>query len=392
MIKKIQSDAGVKIQFKPGEFVRKTEATLWLGCVCFWVAECWNYRTEISASFICPCPLKYYQWLLHHQERPFLYPDCKKNVLLFLDSPWVTATDKPSLLSSLQTIQLSSLQKHQEVKLNNDWNEQINSMYWDQNSFSLFFFSVPVKTSLMDPPVLFSFLTDDGTGPEKIAHIMGPPDQCQHAASIITDLLQSIRAREEGEQVGTVCRGCCMLLFTSVTMKRRNLALLLNCGMRLPRVLRVQGCHLVGEDGVEAKEAGVHLEEKWPSPFLLTNVGLSLAEEERMWSPLTNRLAHLWKYLVSPRQMATQTSNSSPSEGLRSRLIMQSSSSKKRSRCIRATHRAEMHNSNSCQKGTMSPLLSFTFSDFFLCCSGSIVSSWRWWPWSRRPRWTNGSL
>lgn len=45
-----------------------------------------------------------------------------------------------------------------------------------------------------------SSLTDDGTGPEKIAHIMGPPDQCQHAASIITDLLQSIRAREEGGQ------------------------------------------------------------------------------------------------------------------------------------------------------------------------------------------------
>lgn len=45
-----------------------------------------------------------------------------------------------------------------------------------------------------------SFLTDDGTGPEKIAHIMGPPDQCQHAASVITELLQSIRAREEGGQ------------------------------------------------------------------------------------------------------------------------------------------------------------------------------------------------
>lgn len=43
-------------------------------------------------------------------------------------------------------------------------------------------------------------IIDDGTSPDKIAHIMGPPDQCQHAASIITDLLQSIRAREEGGQ------------------------------------------------------------------------------------------------------------------------------------------------------------------------------------------------
>lgn len=50
------------------------------------------------------------------------------------------------------------------------------------------------------PTVLLSVLTDDGSGPDKIAHIMGPPDQCQHAASIITDLLQSIRAREEGGQ------------------------------------------------------------------------------------------------------------------------------------------------------------------------------------------------
>ena len=56
-------------------------------------------------------------------------------------------------------------------------------------------------------PICLSSLTDDGTGPDKIAHIMGPPDQCQHAASIITDLLQSIRAREEGGQgVGTWCR------------------------------------------------------------------------------------------------------------------------------------------------------------------------------------------
>lgn len=26
--------------------------------------------------------------------------------------------------------------------------------------------------------------SDDGTGPEKIAHIMGPPDRCEHAARI----------------------------------------------------------------------------------------------------------------------------------------------------------------------------------------------------------------
>lgn len=42
------------------------------------------------------------------------------------------------------------------------------------------------------------FSVDDGTGPDKIANIMGPPDRCEHAASIINELLQSIRVREEG--------------------------------------------------------------------------------------------------------------------------------------------------------------------------------------------------
>ncbi|XP_017272322.1 far upstream element-binding protein 2 isoform X2 [Kryptolebias marmoratus] len=59
-----------------------------------------------------------------------------------------------------------------------------------------------IKKIQSDAGVKIQFKPDDGTSPEKIAHIMGPPDQCQHAASIITDLLQSIRAREEGGQGG----------------------------------------------------------------------------------------------------------------------------------------------------------------------------------------------
>ncbi|XP_027138258.1 far upstream element-binding protein 2 [Larimichthys crocea] len=59
-----------------------------------------------------------------------------------------------------------------------------------------------IKKIQSDAGVKIQFKPDDGTGPDKIAHIMGPPDQCQHAASIITDLLQSIRAREEGGQGG----------------------------------------------------------------------------------------------------------------------------------------------------------------------------------------------
>lgn len=44
-------------------------------------------------------------------------------------------------------------------------------------------------------------VVDDGSGPDKVAHIMGPPDRCEHAAGIINELLQSIRVREEGGAV-----------------------------------------------------------------------------------------------------------------------------------------------------------------------------------------------
>lgn len=48
------------------------------------------------------------------------------------------------------------------------------------------------------------FPTDDGTGPDKIAHISGPPDCCDHASQIINDLLQSIRVRDEGQGVNVI--------------------------------------------------------------------------------------------------------------------------------------------------------------------------------------------
>lgn len=58
---------------------------------------------------------------------------------------------------------------------------------------------------------IYLFPTDDGTGPDKMALIMGPTDRCQHAASIITDLLQSVRAREEGGQVSICLHSVFML-------------------------------------------------------------------------------------------------------------------------------------------------------------------------------------
>lgn len=88
----------------------------------------------------------------------------------------------------------------------------ISSIVQDVNLFYLDFLLSLQLYRLASQCILLLFISDDGTGPDKIAHIMGPPDQCQHAASIITELLQSIRAREEGGQgVGTKRRRDCFL-------------------------------------------------------------------------------------------------------------------------------------------------------------------------------------
>uniref|UniRef100_A0A8D3BU23 Far upstream element (FUSE) binding protein 1 n=1 Tax=Scophthalmus maximus TaxID=52904 RepID=A0A8D3BU23_SCOMX len=42
--------------------------------------------------------------------------------------------------------------------------------------------------------IIISSTSDDGSTPERIAQIMGPPDQAQHAAEIISDLLRSVQA------------------------------------------------------------------------------------------------------------------------------------------------------------------------------------------------------
>ncbi|XP_010768404.1 far upstream element-binding protein 2-like isoform X6 [Notothenia coriiceps] len=58
-----------------------------------------------------------------------------------------------------------------------------------------------IKKIQNDAGVRIQFKQDDGTGPDKIAHISGPPDCCDHASQIINDLLQSIRVRDEGQGV-----------------------------------------------------------------------------------------------------------------------------------------------------------------------------------------------
>ncbi|XP_031426642.1 far upstream element-binding protein 2 isoform X1 [Clupea harengus] len=55
-----------------------------------------------------------------------------------------------------------------------------------------------IKKIQNDAGVRIQFKPDDGAGLDKVAHIMGPPECCDHAASIINDLVQSVRVRDEG--------------------------------------------------------------------------------------------------------------------------------------------------------------------------------------------------
>ncbi|XP_043113283.1 far upstream element-binding protein 1 isoform X3 [Puntigrus tetrazona] len=51
-----------------------------------------------------------------------------------------------------------------------------------------------IKKIQNDTGVRIQFKPDDGSTPERIAQIMGPPDRSQHAADIISDLLRSVQA------------------------------------------------------------------------------------------------------------------------------------------------------------------------------------------------------
>ncbi|XP_066537034.1 far upstream element-binding protein 1 isoform X2 [Hoplias malabaricus] len=51
-----------------------------------------------------------------------------------------------------------------------------------------------IKKIQNDTGVRIQFKPDDGSTPERIAQIIGPPDRAQHAADIISDLLRSVQA------------------------------------------------------------------------------------------------------------------------------------------------------------------------------------------------------
>lgn len=47
----------------------------------------------------------------------------------------------------------------------------------------------PSEARLFLTPSLLSCSTDDGISPERAAQVMGPPDRCQHAAHVISELI-----------------------------------------------------------------------------------------------------------------------------------------------------------------------------------------------------------
>ncbi|XP_063795095.1 far upstream element-binding protein 1 isoform X3 [Pseudophryne corroboree] len=64
-----------------------------------------------------------------------------------------------------------------------------------------------IKKIQNDAGVRIQFKPDDGSTPERIAQITGPPDRCQHAAEIITDLLRSVQSGNGGGPGGPGGRG-----------------------------------------------------------------------------------------------------------------------------------------------------------------------------------------
>ncbi|XP_056388594.1 far upstream element-binding protein 1 isoform X2 [Hyla sarda] len=64
-----------------------------------------------------------------------------------------------------------------------------------------------IKKIQNDAGVRIQFKPDDGSTPERIAQISGPPDRCQHAAEIITDLLRSVQQSGNGGGPGPGGRG-----------------------------------------------------------------------------------------------------------------------------------------------------------------------------------------
>ncbi|XP_030062385.1 far upstream element-binding protein 1 isoform X1 [Microcaecilia unicolor] len=64
-----------------------------------------------------------------------------------------------------------------------------------------------IKKIQNDAGVRIQFKPDDGSTPDRIAQVTGPPDRCQHAAEIITDLLRSVQAGNSGPGPGGRGRG-----------------------------------------------------------------------------------------------------------------------------------------------------------------------------------------
>ena len=110
-------------------------------------------------------------------------------------------------------------------------------------------------------PDLNAFLLlDDGSSPDKIAHVMGPPDRCEHAAAIINELLQSIRVRDEegqGVSVGAGSGGG-----RGGGRGEDDGTILTRIQCLLPRVRPGPACPLGGVAGGVARGTGVPPEER----------------------------------------------------------------------------------------------------------------------------------
>uniref|UniRef100_A0A8C4X1C2 K Homology domain-containing protein n=1 Tax=Eptatretus burgeri TaxID=7764 RepID=A0A8C4X1C2_EPTBU len=74
-----------------------------------------------------------------------------------------------------------------------------------------------IKKIQNESGVRIQFKQDDGSGPDKMASIVGPPDRCQHAAQLVTELISSVQVWRGGENSANSSLLFDVLVFPSLT-------------------------------------------------------------------------------------------------------------------------------------------------------------------------------
>uniref|UniRef100_A0AAQ5ZYC7 K Homology domain-containing protein n=1 Tax=Amphiprion ocellaris TaxID=80972 RepID=A0AAQ5ZYC7_AMPOC len=108
-------------------------------------------------------------------------------MVMIQDGPQNTGADKPLRISGEPFKVQQAKEMVMELIRDQGFREQRVGIVIGRNGEM-------IKKIQNDTGVRIQFKPDDGSTPDRIAQIMGPPDQAQHAAEIISDLLRSVQA------------------------------------------------------------------------------------------------------------------------------------------------------------------------------------------------------